>query len=254
VTFQFKLGKHAVSFFQKTLASIQLSELYLAAQIVWHNHRVNSCNAQPCRIHQPYRLPVQLQFTHRHSVRSIGFFFACKWHTLSSNSGFDVISKSSTAGAKFCILSALVNTFNQTFEMSVSGTKPELHKVLTSFHVFHWTYSLHPHKNLMAMQCYIFGFLMDQHLVRANQTVMSHLLHRMWPVMKLYSCCIFLLQFQYCLFHTCGPGSSVGIATAYGLDGPGIEYQWRRDFPHLSRPALRPTQPPVEWVTVPSRQ
>jgi len=21
-----------------------------------------------------------------------------------------------------------------------------------------------------------------------------------------------------------------------------------RDFPHLSRPALRPTQPPVQWV------
>ena len=45
-----------------------------------------------------------------------------------------------------------------------------------------------------------------------------------------------------------GPGSVVGIATAYGLDGPGIESRWRRDFPHLSRPALRPTQPPVQWV------
>jgi len=29
----------------------------------------------------------------------------------------------------------------------------------------------------------------------------------------------------------CGPGSSVGIATGYGLDGPGIESRWRRDFP-----------------------
>ena len=45
-----------------------------------------------------------------------------------------------------------------------------------------------------------------------------------------------------------GPGSVDGIATAYGLDGPGIESRWRRDFPHLSRPALRPTQPPVQWV------
>jgi hypothetical protein len=41
-----------------------------------------------------------------------------------------------------------------------------------------------------------------------------------------------------------GPGSSVGIATGYGLDGPGIESRWERDFPHLSRPALGPTQPP----------
>ena len=44
------------------------------------------------------------------------------------------------------------------------------------------------------------------------------------------------------------PGSVVGIATAYGLDGPGIESRWERDFPHLSRPALRPTQPPVQWI------
>jgi hypothetical protein len=34
----------------------------------------------------------------------------------------------------------------------------------------------------------------------------------------------------------------------YGLDGPGIESRWGRDFLHLSRPALRPTQPPVQWV------
>jgi hypothetical protein len=36
----------------------------------------------------------------------------------------------------------------------------------------------------------------------------------------------------------CGPGSSVGIATGYGLDDPGIESRWRRDFSHTSRPAL----------------
>ena len=29
----------------------------------------------------------------------------------------------------------------------------------------------------------------------------------------------------------CGPGSSVAIATDYGLDGPGIESRWGRDFP-----------------------
>ena len=27
-----------------------------------------------------------------------------------------------------------------------------------------------------------------------------------------------------------GPGSSVGIATAYGLDGPGIESRWGARF------------------------
>jgi hypothetical protein len=34
------------------------------------------------------------------------------------------------------------------------------------------------------------------------------------------------------------PGSSVGIETGYGLDGPGIESRWGRDFSHTSRPAL----------------
>jgi len=44
-----------------------------------------------------------------------------------------------------------------------------------------------------------------------------------------------------------GPGSIVSIATGYGLDGPGIESRWGQDFPHLSRPTLGPTRPPVQW-------
>jgi hypothetical protein len=35
-----------------------------------------------------------------------------------------------------------------------------------------------------------------------------------------------------------GQDSVVGIATRYGLDGPGIEFRWGRDFPYPSRPAL----------------
>ena len=46
----------------------------------------------------------------------------------------------------------------------------------------------------------------------------------------------------------CETGSSVGIATGYRLDGPGIESRRGRDFLYLSRPALEPTQPPVQWV------
>jgi hypothetical protein len=45
-----------------------------------------------------------------------------------------------------------------------------------------------------------------------------------------------------------GRDSSVGIATRYGMDGPGIESRWGRDFPQPSRPALGPTQPPVQRV------
>jgi hypothetical protein len=44
-----------------------------------------------------------------------------------------------------------------------------------------------------------------------------------------------------------GRDSSVGIATDYGLEGPEIESQCGRDFPHLSRPSLGSTQPPVLW-------
>ena len=50
------------------------------------------------------------------------------------------------------------------------------------------------------------------------------------------------------VLHVSGPGSSVGIAIGYGLDGPVIESQWGRHIPHLTRPALGPTQPPVQWV------
>jgi hypothetical protein len=59
---------------------------------------------------------------------------------------------------------------------------------------------------------------------------------------------IITLSFYSVPYYYCGPGSSDGIATGYVLDGPGIETRWGRDFGHLSRPALWPTQPPVQWV------
>ena len=43
--------------------------------------------------------------------------------------------------------------------------------------------------------------------------------------------------------------SSVGIATRYGMDGPGIDSRWGRDFPHPCTPALGPTHPSVRRVT-----
>ena len=44
-----------------------------------------------------------------------------------------------------------------------------------------------------------------------------------------------------------GPGSSVGIATDYELDGPGSN-PGGGEILRPSRPALGSTQPPVRWV------
>jgi len=64
------------------------------------------------------------------------------------------------------------------------------------------------------------------------------------------------LDFVCCLlFHITqmrGSGSSVGIATDYGLDGPGSNHDEDEIF-RQSRPAVGPTQPPVQWVPELSR-
>jgi len=61
---------------------------------------------------------------------------------------------------------------------------------------------------------------------------------------KWNQCLFALCTYEYAY---CGPGSSVGIATDYGLDGPGSNPGGDEIF-CPSRPALGPTQPPVQWV------
>ena len=66
---------------------------------------------------------------------------------------------------------------------------------------------------------------------------------------------MFTLLLLLLLFLTaveCGPGSSVGIANDYGLDGPGSNPGADEIF-RPSRPALRATQPPAKWVSGLSR-
>jgi hypothetical protein len=38
------------------------------------------------------------------------------------------------------------------------------------------------------------------------------------------------------------------LMLSYGLDDPGIESRWGRNFPHPSRPAPGVTQPPIQWI------
>ena len=47
---------------------------------------------------------------------------------------------------------------------------------------------------------------------------------------------------------TVNQNSSVSIPTRYGLNGPGVESRWRRDFVHPPIPALGPTQTPKQWA------
>ena len=58
---------------------------------------------------------------------------------------------------------------------------------------------------------------------------------------------IFFYDFYTAIFYECGPGSSVGIETDYGLDGPASN-PGGNDIFCPSRPALGPTQTPVKWV------
>ena len=64
--------------------------------------------------------------------------------------------------------------------------------------------------------------------------------------------CVFIYIYIYIYICVCvcvcvWPGSSVGIATNYGLDGPGSNPGGDEIF-RPPRPALGPTQPPVQWV------
>jgi len=59
----------------------------------------------------------------------------------------------------------------------------------------------------------------------------------------------------FCFSNTviCGPGSSIGVATDNGLDGPESNPGWD-EIIRPSRPTLGPTQPPVKWVPGLSRE
>ena len=58
---------------------------------------------------------------------------------------------------------------------------------------------------------------------------------------------VLLLYIYIYIYISCGPGSSVGIATDYGLNGLGLNPGGGEIF-RPYRLALGPIQPPVQWV------
>lgn len=54
--------------------------------------------------------------------------------------------------------------------------------------------------------------------------------------------------FNWKLSFVVGRDGAVSTATRCGIDGPEIESRWVRDFTQPSRPALGPTQPPMQCV------
>jgi len=93
----------------------------------------------------------------------------------------------------------------------------------------------------------------QKHLYACSKSVLSCLfdsrwfrVHLLWLQLLLMP--VTITDINHTSYRHGGPGSSVGIVTGYGLDGPGIESRWGRGFPHLSGPTLGPTQRPVQWV------
>jgi hypothetical protein len=76
------------------------------------------------------------------------------------------------------------------------------------------------------------------------------------PNPKAFICVVIIIIYVCYLILFCwilggSRDSSVGIATGYGLDGRGVGVRvtvGSRIFSTSSRPALRPTQPPIQWV------
>jgi hypothetical protein len=59
---------------------------------------------------------------------------------------------------------------------------------------------------------------------------------------------VVIALFGNCLIYRRSQDNVVGIATHYGLDGPGIESQWGPEFLYLSRLAVSPAQLPIQWI------
>ena len=87
---------------------------------------------------------------------------------------------------------------------------------------------------------FLFVVWAKEGVYQSKSRVLDELEQQIWNT-------LFAVPFDF-LKKTVGRESVVSVAIRYGLDGPGIELRWGRDFPHPSRPAVGSTQFPVKWV------
>jgi hypothetical protein len=128
-------------------------------------------------------------------------------------------------------------TWNEVQWMDVSEVK---WRSLVKCVYYHWIIVMYLYVGPMQ---YVVSLLLDSlcyfQITRLNFLILFLCLFLVLYVWFLFGAFCVLFCFIHCFY--CGPGSSVGIGTVYGLDGPGIESRWDEIF--RTRPD-RPWGPP----------
>ena len=190
---------------------------------------------------------------------------------------FKISASESQNGVEQIFLLSYMKFIHSSVVCLTTGPKPPpkrcLHTVPSRASSFKWVYpllSLRSSSSFLRLLPHLLATSISPFIFPSITRFRRQFLRKMWPIQLafrfLISCRIFLcslalsntssfltwsVQLIFSILtplHQPGRDSSVGKATAYGLDGLGIESRWRRAYLHPSRPALGPIQPRVQWI------